>query len=263
MDLGLKDKVAIVAGASKGLGRAVAESLAAEGCKLAVCSRREESIEATAGEIASEFGVEVLPLAVDLSQAGAGERFVDATLERFGGLDVLVTNNGGPPAGTFADFGREDWLKAVELTLLPALDMVRQALPSLAQSGQGRIINMTSISVKQPIANLMLSNSIRSAVTGWAKTLAGEVGPKGITVNNVLPGYIQTERVGQILEHRAASGGISLEETMAAVTDSIPLGRLGQPKEFGDLVAFLASARAGYITGANYWIDGGLFQGML
>ncbi len=263
MNLGLKGRVAAVAGASKGLGRAVAGALAAEGCKLAVCSRSQETVTAAAGELAAAHGVEVLPVALDLAQAGAGERFVAAALERFGALDVLVTNNGGPPAGNFADFDEKAWRDAVELTLLPALAMVRAALPALRESGQARIINMTSISVKQPIAGLLLSNSIRAAVTGWAKTLADELGPEGITVNNVLPGYILTERVDQILDHRADGQGITREQALEQLTADIPLRRLGRPGEFGDLVCFLASARAGYITGASYWIDGGLYRGLM
>lgn len=263
MYLGLNGKVGAVAGASKGLGRAVADSLAAEGCNLAICSRDEEALKATAEAIAEAHGVKVLPVALDLAQTGAGERFVEAALERFDGLDVLVTNNGGPPAGLFADFDEADWLAAVELTLLPALSMVRAALPALRASKQARIINMASISVKQPIAGLILSNSVRAAVVGWAKTLADELAPEGITVNNVLPGYIQTERVDNLLAHRAGEQGISQDKAMADVTAAIPLGRLGRPEEFGDLVAFLASARAGYITGASYWIDGGLYRGLM
>ncbi|MFH2128674.1 MAG: SDR family oxidoreductase, partial [Pseudomonadota bacterium] len=202
-------------------------------------------------------------LAVDLSQPGAGADFVQQAMERFGRVDVLVNNAGGPPAGGWKDFSEADWQKAVELTLFSAQAMTRAALPSMLESGWGRVINMTSISVKQPIAGLMLSNSIRAAVVGWAKSLADEVAAQGITVNNVKPGNIHTERVEAILAHRAQSQGITRDEALAAVVKDIPLGRLGRPDEYADLVVFLASERASYITGASYLIDGGMHRGLM
>ncbi len=263
MDTGLKGKVAVVAGASRGLGRAVAEGLAAEGCDLALCARGEDKLAAAAREIADSFQVEVWHQAVDLAQAGAGRAFVQGALERYGRVEVLVNNAGGPPAGGFDDFSQEDWQRAVDLTLLSAQDMTRAALPSMRQGGWGRVINLTSISVKQPIAGLMLSNSIRAAVVGWAKSLADEVAGQGITVNNVMPGYIHTERVEELLNHRAQSQGMSRDQALAAVVADIPLGRLGRPRELADLVVFLASERASYITGASYWIDGGMYRGLM
>jgi len=176
---------------------------------------------------------------------------------------VLVNNAGGPPAGGWKDFSEDDWQKAVELTLFSAQAMTRAALPSMLERGWGRVVNMTSISVKQPIAGLMLSNSIRAAVVGWAKSLADEVAGQGITVNNVMPGYIHTERVEALLAHRAQSQGISREEALASVVKDIPLGRLGRPEEYADLVVFLASQRASYITGASYLIDGGMHRGLM
>ncbi len=263
MDLGLKGRAAAVAGASKGLGKAAARALAAEGCQVAICSRSQEPLAACAQEIAEEFGVATHYQALDLSQPGAGQDFVEAAHQRFGRLDVLVTNNGGPPAGMFADFSQDDWRRAVEQTLLPALEMARAALPIMKQAGWGRIINMTSISVKQPLAHLILSNSVRAAVVGWAKTLADQVAADGITVNNVCPGFMNTERVIQLMQHQAQDLGKSLEEVRAAREAAIPVGRMGDPAEFGALVAFLAGEQAGYITGASYWIDGGMYRGML
>jgi 3-oxoacyl-[acyl-carrier protein] reductase len=263
METGLKNKVALVSGASRGLGRAVAEGLAAEGCLIAMCARGEESLASAAQEIAARHQVEVWHKAADLSQPGAGVEFVGQAKERFGRVDVLVNNAGGPPAGNWSDFSEADWQKAVQLTLLSAQAMTRAALPAMLAKGWGRVINMTSISVKQPIAGLMLSNSIRAAVVGWAKSLADEVAAQGVTVNNILPGYIHTERVDAILDHRAQNQGISREEALAAAEKDIPMGRLGRPDEFADLAVFLASERASYITGASYWIDGGLYRGLM
>ena len=263
MEMGLQAKVAAVAGASRGLGRAVAEGLAAEGCHLAICSRDQKAISAAAQEIAAAHGVEVFPQAVDLAQAGAAHGFVESACAHFGRLEILVTNNGGPPAGAFADFSEEDWLAAVRLTLLPAQAMARAAIPAMRRAGWGRIVNLTSISVRQPLPGLMLSNSIRAAVVGWAKSLADELAPHGITVNNVMPGWIHTERVEELLRYRARTQNTTPEEARAAIEQTIPLRRLGRPEELAHLVVFLASERASYITGASYWIDGGLYRGLM
>jgi 3-oxoacyl-[acyl-carrier protein] reductase len=263
MDMGLKGKKALVAGASKGLGRAVAEGLAAEGCDLTICARSSDTLNKTAQEIRGKYAVQVNPLTVDLSEPRAPGKLVHEAIALYGRLDVLVTNAGGPPAGGFDDFSEEDWLKAVRLTLLSALDMARAALPGMREKGWGRIINMTSISVKQPVDGLLLSNSIRAAVVGWAKTLSDAEGKNGITVNNICPGYFLTERVTELMEKRSQSLGISVEQAMQQATQDIALGRMGDPREYGDLAVFLASERASYITGVSYLIDGGWYRGMM
>jgi 3-oxoacyl-[acyl-carrier protein] reductase len=263
MDMGLKGKKALVAGASKGLGRAVAQGLAAEGCDLTIAARTKESIEQAAAEIKDKYGVQVNPQVMDVSQAGAAEKLVQDAIQHYGGLDVLVTNAGGPPAGKFDDFGEEDWLKAVRLTLFSALAMARAALPVMRKAGWGRIINMTSISVKQPVNDLILSNSIRAAVTGWAKTLSDEVGREGITVNNICPGYFKTERMISLMEKRAKAEGVSLEKAIADAASHSSLGRMGEPEEFANMAVFLASQKASYITGVSYLVDGGAFRGLM
>ncbi len=263
MDMGLKGRVACVAGASKGLGRAVALGLAAEGCDLAICARNGDKLADLAREAAERFGVRVWWRAVDLTQPGQAEEFARQAGEDLGRLDVLVTNGGGPPAGNFADFDEEAWLKAARLLLFSAQGLVRGALPHMRRQGWGRIVNVTSVSVKQPLPALIQSNSLRAAVIGWAKSLADEVGPLGITVNNLCQGWILTERVDQILDYRSANEGRTRAEIAAGVVTSIPLGRMGRPEEFADLAVFLASERAAYITGASVVIDGGLYRGLM
>ena len=263
MDMGIKGKRALVAGASKGLGLAVARGLAAEGCDLAICARNESQLAKVAGDINQEFRSAVFYRAADFTLPNAASDFVRAAREEMGGIDIVVTNAGGPPAGGFDDFDENDWRKAVELTLLSAQALVRESLPGMKASGWGRVLNMASISVKQPISGLLLSNSIRAAVVGWAKSLADEAAPFGVTVNNILPGWFATERVDELLEHRAAEHNISKEQALEAGVRNIPLGRMGDPAEFADLAVFLASRRAAYITGASYWIDGGLYRGTL
>lgn len=263
METGLKGRVAVVSGASRGLGRAVAEGLAAEGCALAICARGKENLASAAEEIAAQHKAQVWHQAIDLSQPGAGTEFVQKAMQQFGRVDILVNNAGGPPAGDWDDFSQADWQKAVELTLFSAQEMTRTALPSMRASGWGRIINMTSIAVKQPVAELILSNSIRAAVVGWAKSLADEVAAQGVTVNNVMPGWMHTERVEALLAHRAETQNITHDQALAQVVQAIPLGRLGRPEEFADLVVFLASERATYITGASYLIDGGMYRGIM
>jgi 3-oxoacyl-[acyl-carrier protein] reductase len=263
MDLGLRGKVAFVAAASKGLGRAVAEELAAEGVSLALNARGADELETTSRSISSTSQVDVLPLAGDVSNAEQVDGMVKAAIERFGRIDILVTNAGGPPSGQFESLTSAMWQSAVDVTLLSVVNLTRAVLPGMKERGWGRIINITSITVKQPVHGLMLSNSLRAAVTGFARTLANEVAADGITVNNMLPGYTRTERVEQLSAATASREGISSEEAVRRWTSEIPMERLGEPKEFGALAAFLASERASYITAQSIAVDGGWIRSLV
>src|SRR6266545_1169852 len=263
MDLGLRGKVALVAAASKGLGRAVAEELAAEGARLAICSRDAGAIEAAGRAITGATGADVLARAADVSRPADVAAFVDAALERWARVDVLVTNSGGPPPGRFEALDAAAWQKAAELTLFAPVEFARRVLPGMKERCWGRILNVTSIAVKQPIENLMLSNSLRAAVTGWARTLANEVAPFGVTVNNLMPGWTRTERVAELARAAAKREGITPEEATARWEREIPAGRLGEPREFAALATFLASERAGYITGTSIPVDGGWIRALL
>ncbi len=258
MNLGLDDKVALVCGSSRGLGRAIADELAAEGAALALCSRDPERLAAAAGEI----GPEVLAVPADLAVPGEPTRVVEATLERFGRIDILVANTGGPPAGTHDTLELADWDQATALLLRSTVELATSALPSMKERGWGRILAVTSVAVKQPVDNLMLSNSVRAAVTGFAATLAREVAKDGITVNTILPGYTSTERVTELNEADAKREGVDPAEIQARLEASIPLGRLADPREFAALAAFLVSERAGYITGGAFAVDGGWVRGL-
>lgn len=257
MDLGLRGKIALVAAASQGLGRAVAEELAAEGASLILCSRGEKTLNDACDTIREKTGAHVIPVTGDLSVATDVERIVKEGVERFGRIDILVTNTGGPPAGKFENLTRGDWEEATLGLLTSVLDLTRLVLPGMKERGWGRILNITSIASKQPVENLMLSNSLRAAVTGFAKTLANEVAEFGITVNNILPGYTATERVEQLALTIAEKEGIDAAEVRARWEAQIPMKRLGEPKEFAALAAFLVSERASYITGSSIAVDGG------
>lgn len=263
MDLGLRGKVALVAAASKGLGRAIAHELAVEGASVAMCARGEEALERARDEIAESTGAEVIAVAGDVSRAGDVERIARATIEKFGRVDILVTNAGGPPSGKFESLTREMWQQAVDLTLMSVINLTSAVLPGMKERKWGRVINVTSIAVKQPVDGLMLSNSLRSAVTGFARTLANEVAPLGITVNNILPGYTRTERVEQLSEAAAKRDGTTHEAAVGKWEAEIPMRRLGEPREFAALAAFLASERASYITGTSISVDGGWIKGLL
>jgi 3-oxoacyl-[acyl-carrier protein] reductase len=257
MELGLQNKVALVAASSRGLGRAVAEELAAEGASLVLCARTEATLNDVCDSLRNQVGGRVVGVPADLSVTADVERVVERGLERFGRIDILVTNGGGPPAGLFEGLSRESWEAASRLVLASVLDLTRLVLPGMKARGWGRILNVTSIAVKQPVARLMLSNSLRAAVTGFARTLANEVAAYGITVNNILPGYTRTERVEQLAEAAAASEGVAVADVKARWEAEIPMKRLGDVREFAALAAFLVSERASYITGSSIAVDGG------
>ena len=257
MDLGLRGKIAVVAASSKGLGRAIAEEIAAEGANLVMCARGEDALRSTADAIRNSSGVKVVDVAADVSQQSGIDRVVNAALESFGRVDILVTNSGGPPSGSFDSFTPEVWESATRLLLYSAVGLTRALLPGMKERRWGRIVNVTSIAVKQPIDGLMLSNSLRAAVTGFARTLANEVAPFNVTVNNIMPGYTRTDRVEQLARASSEKTGASLKDSYARWEKEIPMGRLGEPREFAALAAFLASERASYITGCSIAVDGG------
>lgn len=263
MDLGLKDRVAIVAASSRGLGKACARELAREGTKTVICSRDVEVLAATAEELRALTGAEVLPIRADLTHDAEIRHLADETLRHFGRIDILVTNNGGPPGGYFEDFDDDIWLEAHQLTLMSAVRLVRAVLPAMRVQRWGRIINITSVSVKQPLDNLLLSNVYRPGVIGLAKTLSAQLALDGITVNNVAPGYTRTDRVLELAQERAADEGKTMEQVQAETTAGYPMQRMGEPEELAALVAFLASERAGYITGTTIQVDGGYSKGLL
>ena len=263
MDLGLRGKVALVAAASRGLGRAIAAELANEGANLVLCARGAEGLAAARNEIASAAGVEVHAVVADLSTLDGVQRVVTEALARYSNVDILVTNAGGPPAGTFDMHAWDAWERAVNLTLRSVVEMTRAVLPGMRKQQWGRIINVTSIAVKQPVDNLMLSNSVRSAVTGFARTLANEVATDGVTVNNILPGYTRTERVEELAAATAEKEGLTPAEIVGRFEKQIPMRRLGEPAEFAALAAFLASERASYITGQSIAVDGGWIKALL
>jgi 3-oxoacyl-[acyl-carrier protein] reductase len=263
MDLGLEGKVALVAGASKGLGRAVALGLAHEGTSLALCARDKGHLDETAAAITEETGVKVWTRPTDVSKPDEARRFVHEAASHFGTVDILVNNAGGPPSATFQELTDEHWQAAVRLNLLSTIWLTDEALPYMQKQRWGRIINMTSVAVKQPIDGLILSNAVRAGVIGFAKTLANELAADNILVNNVCPGYMLTDRVRELSRVLAEKRQESPEDVMRTWEESIPLRRLGKPEEFADLVVFLASERASYITGTTIQIDGGYYRGLM
>jgi 3-oxoacyl-[acyl-carrier protein] reductase len=263
MDFGLKERVAVVGASSRGLGKACALELARDEATVVICARGKEALYATADEIRAETGAEVLPMQIDLTQEAEIRHLADETLRRYGRIDVLVTNNGGPPAGYFDDFEDEDWLLAHERTLMSAVRLIRAVLPAMRLQQWGRIINITSVSVKQPIDNLLMSNVYRPGVVALAKTLSQQVAADGITINNVAPGYTRTDRVEELAESEAKEAGKSVEEILAEKASGYPMKRMGEPEELAALVAFLASERASYITGTTTQVDGGYVDGIM
>jgi 3-oxoacyl-[acyl-carrier protein] reductase len=260
MELGLEGRTALVAASSKGLGRACAKAMAQEGARITICARSKADLATTRDDIATATGAEILAIVADMTRADDIKKVVQKTADHFGDLQILVCNAGGPPAGQFPDFDDEQWQAAFNLSMMSTVRLIRAALPHMQQAQWGRIINITSLSVKEPLENLILSNSIRASVHGLAKTLASQVGGDGITINNVMPGYTQTDRINQLAVKIAERDNKSVDEVLADMSDPIPVGRIGQPEELGALVTFLASEKAGYITGTSIPIDGGVIK---
>lgn len=264
MDLGLKGKVAIVAASSKGLGKATAMALAREGALVTINGRDAGRLEVAARAIRDETGADVLQVVSDLAETEASSELIEETVRRRGGLDVLVCNAGGPPPGNFAAFPEDEpWLAAVNLSLMSTLRMSRAALPHLEARGGGSITNIVSISVKQPIPNLILSNTARAGVVGMAKTLATEVADRNIRVNSICPGSILTDRIRSISEQESTKTGEGVDAILKREGDAIPMGRHGTAEEFANVVAFFASPAAGYVTGVTIQVDGGSYKGLL
>jgi 3-oxoacyl-[acyl-carrier protein] reductase len=263
LDLGLRGKVALVSASSKGLGRAIAEELAAEGANLVICARGEDALRQTADSIRKASEVTVVDVAADVSGQSGIDRVAKTALEKFGKVDILVTNSGGPPSGPFESLTPEMWDAATRLLLTSAVALARPLLPGMKERKWGRILNVTSIAVKQPIDGLMLSNSLRAAVTGYARSLANEVAPFNVTVNNIMPGYTRTDRVEELARATGGRSGAPAKDTFAKWEKEIPMGRLGEPRELAALAAFLASERASYITGSSIAVDGGWIRSLL
>jgi 3-oxoacyl-[acyl-carrier protein] reductase len=262
MDLGLRNKVALVAAASQGLGKASAFALAQEGARLVICSRNEESITKTAEEIRSKTGATVVGVAADVSKKADIQRFVQTAISEFGTVHVLVNNAGGPPTGHILSMPEEEWERGVQLTLMSVVRLVREVLPFMEKQHWGRIVSIVSVAAKQPINELLISSTLRPGILGLSKVLSNQYAKDNITVNTVCPGLILTKRQEELSISRAADKKMTTEEYLAESAKSIPAGRLGTPEEIGTVVAFLASEQASYINGANLLVDGGSARGI-
>ncbi|CUT01106.1 SDR family oxidoreductase [Candidatus Kryptobacter tengchongensis] len=262
MDLGLKDKVAIVTASSKGLGKACAVGLVREGAKVVICARNEDELEKTKDEIKRNLNGEILSIRADVTKYEDVKNLVKSTVDNFGTVHILVTNAGGPPAGYFENFSDDDWNKAFNLNFMSTVRLIREVLPYMKSQKWGRIINITSVTVRQPIDNLILSNSIRMSVVGLAKTLALQLARYNILINNVAPGYTLTDRVRFVIEQQAKNTGKTFEQVKEELAKDIPLGRLADPEELANVVVFLASEKASYITGVTIPVDGGWIKGV-
>jgi 3-oxoacyl-[acyl-carrier protein] reductase len=265
MDLGLKDKVALVVASSTGLGFAAALELARDGAKVVLSGRSQDSLATAVARIKAEVGGDtaVAAFTTDVTDPAQNEKLIADTVAHFGGLDILITNAGGPPGGTFDSLDLAAWDQAYNLTLMSAVRLIKLALPHLRQSKAASVLTITSISTKQPIAGLLLSNVMRPAVAGVTKTLSQELGPENIRVNSILPGWTATDRVNHIFEYRAEQNGTDLPTEKSKVTATIPLGRMAEPAEFGRVAAFLVSPAASFISGAMIPVDGGSYAGLL
>jgi 3-oxoacyl-[acyl-carrier protein] reductase len=263
MDLGLKERVALVTASSKGLGKAIASRLGNEGAHLVICARGEDDLHRAAEEIATGSGGRVVPLRADVSQYEDVRNLVEKTVEQFGRIDILVCNSGGPPTGGFLDHSVETWRKAIDLNLMSTIYLTKEVVPHMKSRKWGRIVCMTSVAVKQPVGGLILSNVVRAGVAGLSKSLANELAEYDILVNTVCPGYTLTKRVEELAQSRSSKEEISSEQVFRSWESQIPLARLGKPSELADLVAFLCSERASYITGATIQVDGGYVRSLL
>lgn len=263
MDLQLRNKRALVTGSSRGLGYAIARLLASEGCRVAINGRNTQSINDAAKKLIAETKGEIIPLSGDVGQPEVPASLVEQTIQSFGGLDLLVTNAGGPPSGKFDSFDDASWQKAIDLSLISHVRLIRAALPYLRQSDCASVVTMTSYSIKQPIPNLVLSNSVRAATVGLTKSLSLELGAEGIRFNSILPGWTSTERVVELMSYRAKANGTNVDEEIARQAKDTALGRMARPEEVANAVVFLLSPVASYITGVMLSVDGGSYKGTL
>jgi 3-oxoacyl-[acyl-carrier protein] reductase len=262
MDMGLKDRVALVAASSQGIGLATAEAFAAEGCRVAMCARNSDTLNAAAERIRKRHNVEVLAEAFDVTEAQAVSRFVAAVANKFGSVDICVTNAGGPPAKGFLATSLDDWQRAIDANFLSTVYFAREVIPHMQRKRWGRIITITSITTKQPVADLVLSNAVRAAVVGMVKSLANEFGKDGILVNNVGPGFTATDRLKELAKARSTASGKSEQEIFDGWAADAPLKRLGEPREVAETIVWLASERASYVTGQTVLVDGGMYKGL-
>jgi 3-oxoacyl-[acyl-carrier protein] reductase len=262
MDTGLKNRVAIVAASSQGIGKTTAEAFAAEGCRVAMCARTEQNLTTVAESIRKQYKADLLHRVVDVRDARAVHDFVEAVLGKFGSVDICITNAGGPPAKGFLNASLEEWRSALDTNFMSTVYFAREVIPHMQRRHWGRIITITSITTKQPVADLVLSNAVRAAVVGLVKSLANEFGKDGILVNNVGPGYTATERLKELAKSRAETSGKRQDEIFESWAAEAPLRRLADPREIADAIVWLASERASYITGQTLLVDGGIYKGL-
>lgn len=262
MDLGLKNKVALVAAASQGLGKASAYVLAEEGANVVICSRGKKEIQKAAREIEEKTGAQVVPVVADLTKPRNIKKLVDAAKKKFGSVHILVNNCGGPPMGDILTLTDDDWHAGVELTLMSAVRLTRAVLPLMVKQEWGRVVTIVSIVAKQPVNELLLSSTLRPGILGLSKVLSNLYAKHNITVNTVCPGFILTRRQEELMQSRSATSKVGMEEYVAEIARQVPVGRLGKPEEIGNVIAFLASAQASYINGVNLLVDGGMARGI-
>jgi 3-oxoacyl-[acyl-carrier protein] reductase len=262
MDMGLKNRVALVAASSQGIGFATAEAFAAEGCRVAMCARNDRALNAAAQQIREKHKTEIFATTVDVTDPDVVSRFVATVAEKFGSVDICVTNAGGPPAKGFLAASLDDWQRAIAANFLSAVYFAREVIPHMQRKRWGRIITITSITTKQPVADLVLSNAVRAAVVGLVKSLANEFGKDGILVNNVGPGFTATDRLKELAKVRAATAGKTEQAMFEAWAADAPVKRLGDPREVAETIVWLASERASYVTGQTILVDGGLYKGL-